>query len=167
MKQYKRGDEVFNYKLHRKGVVFCNPREGKNKLCVLLDGLTMPRYFNVDEFDKDYGKPPVPQEPPPPPPPPEPTPEPKPEAAKKKHLDTTRMEEDPEWAKKLGSPIKHPEHTGEKGDHIKSYIINWVDREGKFHVEKIAAKGIVAAITIFYFEHAEQERAIVSVICVL
>jgi len=51
------------------------------------------------------------------------------------------------------------------GEHLKHYIINYVTKTGKFHVEKLAAKGIVSAITQFYI--AFNETAIVSVICVL
>lgn len=61
--------------------------------------------------------------------------------------------------------VKAPEFTKQDGEHMKSYLINYIDRAGKFHCEKIAAKGIVTAISIFYMQCAE--KAIVSVICVL
>lgn len=63
------------------------------------------------------------------------------------------------------SPIKLPEFTKQNGEHIKSYLINYIDRSGKFHCEKVAAKGIVTAITLFYITYSE--TAIISVICVL
>lgn len=139
-------EEVFNYRLNRAGKVFRTARDQSKRVQVLMDGNQVPVYYWKSDFYPDYKAR---------------------EAQPNSNLDTSKLETDPEWAAKLGSPIKHPEHTSDKGEHIKSYLINYVTKDGKFHVEKIAAKGIVTAITIFYFTHAEQERAIVSVICVL
>lgn len=139
-------EKVFNYRLARYGLVKTTPRPANPRVQVLLDGNKFPVYYWKSDFYPDFEKR---------------------QNMPGNNLDTQKMETDPDWAAKQGSPIKHPEHTGQKGDHMKSYIINWVDKAGDFHVEKIASKGIVTAITIFYFNHAEQERAIVSVICVL
>jgi len=139
-------ERVYNYRMQRFGTVKGTPRAGTERVRVQLDGNAFPIYYWRADYHPDY---------------------------EKRHMlpganvDTKKMETDPDWAAKQGSPIKQPEHVGNKGDHMKSYLINYVTKDGQFHVVKIAAKGIVTAITMFYFEHADHERAIVSVICVL
>lgn len=63
------------------------------------------------------------------------------------------------------APLKMPEHTRLNGEHIKSYVLTYINKQGGFHCAKVAAKGMVTAITMFYMQH--EESAIVSVVCVL
>lgn len=154
---------IYNYRLQRSGVVANTPRARQMKVRVKLDGNVTAFYYFKSDFYPDYkqkeaerreslktdDKPPI--------------------TPKKPHqkVDITAPERDPEWAAQQPPPIASPDHTSEKGTHIKHYMINYMTKDGKVHVEKIAAKGIVTAITIFYFQHAQHQPAIIQVTCIL
>lgn len=167
----KKGDEVEDTRSRRRGRVMMQPRDYSVKVCVLLDGVTTPRYFPVGELRLVLdgvaeavapvdGVIPGSESAPATPSPVRRTDEkPDQEKTEASILDkVTRFEA-------TASPLKTPEHTRITGEHIKHYLVTYIDRKGSFNVEKVAAKGIVTAITIFYMSKAE--TAIVSVVCVL
>lgn len=150
------GDPVLYTKNGRYGKVAATPRESSRRTKILLKDGARPYYLPVEHLRLLVDG----------------TPEDVPPC---NGLPTFLIEKTPEEFTQPGrfeaqaQPIKEPpdlySHAVPDGEHIKSYVVTWIDRAGKFHVEKIAAKGIVMAITLFYGQL--KETAIVSVVCVL
>ena len=178
----QKGDVVLDVKSGRRGVVSMQPREKSLSAQVTLDGTNSVRTMRVkdlrlvlngtpEDVAPHNGEWPVVDAPPAPapaaapdtahiPPPPKPVTE-MPDAEKTEASILQKLLNSEAGA----SPLKMPASPLKTGEHIKSYVITYIDKGGAFHCEKIAAKGIVTAIAIFYMHHAQ--TAIVSVVCVL
>lgn len=161
----RKGDTVEVSGDGRRGTVACQPRESSTRVMIKLDGLATPRYFPVLQTRLVVDG--VPETVPPvsgevPAPAPLPGVERAPVAPPSPR--TTPPEASPPF-ERLAQPIREPEDARIDGEHLKHYIINYLNRRGEVHVEKIAAKGIVTAITLFYVKF--DETAIISVVCIL
>ncbi len=180
--RFEKLEKVYNFTRKSWGHVSSKPRPDNPMVFVRLHLGTGPTYYPRHEFfpPTHPGAIPPPAEPKtvavveaPPPAPPKVEP-PKVDLSKipppPKKIEVPRIpskEEDPPEAAITPSPVPVDKalHGRIDGEHMKSYIINYLSRDGTFKVEKVCAKGIVTAITVFYMQ--SQETAIVSVVCVL
>jgi len=136
----------------RRGRVVMQPRESSRSVCVLLDGVSSWRYIPVADVRLVVGGvaetvPPIDGE------------IPRGGAPAPATLPVA-----PTFEARC-QPLKVPAHAVISGEHLKHYLVTYIREDGQFHVEKVAAPGIMQSITLFYRMHAE--TAIVSVVCVL
>lgn len=58
-----------------------------------------------------------------------------------------------------------PTHAEVTGPKIKHYVVTYLETNGQVGVERVAAKGIVTAISVFYV--LKPGTAVISVVCIL
>lgn len=174
----RRGDRVRETKLNRDGTVVMQPRRSSIKAMVALDGLSGARQFHLQSLRLLVNG--VPEDVPPfdgelpagaavKAPATVGLSGARPAAAGAEPRDAEQREmtllEKVTKYEARSQPIQAPAVTLKDGEHLKSYVISYIDQKGVFHCERVSAKGIVTAITLFYIAH--EETAIVSVVCVL
>jgi hypothetical protein len=136
----RKNDRVQRKRDGRLGIVFATPRRGTFSVCVLWDnGCTNYRYVSREELQ---------HAPPSAPPPP------------------VREAKPPSIYRAVNEPEQHPEHPRPpESDQPKTYVITYLNQNGTFGVEKVPAKGMVHALSIFYIQTGH--TAVISIICVL
>lgn len=147
----KKGDPVELVDSQRRGVVSNKPHAHATFVRVRLDGMISARYYALAKIRRVVdGKAVV---------------TPPQSLSDDAEIREAQILKDVSGFEGRAEPVKPLSEPQLRGEHIKHYLINYVDRAGKFHVERLAAKGIVMAITMFYVKFSE--TAVVSVICVL
>jgi hypothetical protein len=149
---FEKHEQVYNFHRSKAGKVKATPRADNPMVYVLLDGNITPCYYRKQEFypPEQEGFKPTPDVP--------------------EVQDIRTVQEPPTTpidvpAPAAPVPLARRLHVKTDGDKIKSYLITYITKTCEFKIEKVAAKGIVTAITMFYMQRGE--TSIVSVQCVL